>query len=526
MGRRSKKKRPIPDSHVPHPANAPSATVGGQTVSGQAPARSGPASGPRPGPSRRNTGRFRGWRGWLLRVSLCVLSPVLVLGLLEAGLRLGGYGYPTGFFLAPDAGGNCTTNDRFGWRFFPRSLAREPQLCVLPPKPAGSVRIFILGESAAMGTPDPAFSFGRVLEVMLRQQYPGLRFEVVNGAMVAINSHVVREIARDCAARQPDLFVVYMGNNEVIGPYGPGTVFQRWSPSLGMVRASLMVKSTRVGELLGDVVGKFQGNRGTPDHWRGLEMFLDNPVAADDPRMPAVYDNYRRNLTDICRTARREGAAAVLCTVAVNLRDFSPLASQHGTGLTSEDLAKWELTCKTAGELEAGNHLAEAIEQYEAAARIDDRFAELQFRTAQCLLKAGRLPEARKRFEAARDLDALRFRADSRINSLVREVAGEQASAGIRLADAEQAFAEATGWTSESISKKPADLEVHSAKPTDSDVHPATGLFYEHVHLTFEGNYLLARTVLDQVRAALPQLAAAGERGAVPRGSAVRNCWP
>ena len=72
--------------------------------------------------------------------------------------------------------------------------------------------------------------------------------------MTAINSHVVLEIARDCAAHQPDLFVVYMGNNEVIGPYGPGTVFQQWSPSRKLIRANVWLKSTRVGQLLGDAI--------------------------------------------------------------------------------------------------------------------------------------------------------------------------------------------------------------------------------------------------------------------------------
>ncbi len=248
--------------------------------------------------------RFRGWRGWLLRLALLVLSPLLLFGLLEAGLRLGGYGYPTGFFLGPDAHGTCTTNYRFGWRFFPRPLARSPQPCFLSAKPAAAIRIFVLGGSAAMGMPDPSYNFGQILALMLRQRYPDLQFEVVNGAMTAINSYVTLEIARDCAARQPDLFVVYLGNNEVIGPYGPGTVFQRWSPSLRMVRGSLWVKSTRVGELLGEVVARFRGNRGEPRGWGGMEMFLNNTVAADDPRLTAVYDNYRRNLTDICRLAR------------------------------------------------------------------------------------------------------------------------------------------------------------------------------------------------------------------------------
>ena len=41
-------------------------------------------------------------------------------------------------------------------------------------------------------------------------------------------------------------------------------------------------------------------------------------------------------------------------------------------------------------------------------------------------------------------------------------------------------------------------------------------LFYEHVHLTFDGNYLLARSVVDQVCQALPHLAGVPKQGAIP----------
>jgi hypothetical protein len=58
---------------------------------------------------------------------------------------------------------------------------------------------------------------------MLHDKYPGLTFEVHTAAMVAINSHAIREIAADCAEHDPDLFILYMGNNEVVGPFGPGT---------------------------------------------------------------------------------------------------------------------------------------------------------------------------------------------------------------------------------------------------------------------------------------------------------------
>ena len=448
-----------------------------------------------PGP-----GRFRGWRGWLLRLSLAVLAPLLFVGLFEVSLRLTGYGYPTGFYLGPDARGGYTTNYRFGWRFFPRLLCRDPMPCLLSAKPltakpAGTIRIFVLGSSAAQGIPDPSFSFGAILAVMLRDQFPDTRFEVINGAMVAINSHTVLEIARDCADREPDLFVVYTGNNEVTGPFGPGTVLQPFSPSLRMVRANLWVKSTRVGQLLNDVTERVRSREGDPSLWREKEMSVYSPIAADDPRLAVVYDHYRQNLTDICAVAQRGGAAVVLSTIAVNLRDFPPMASLHRSDLSPEDLAKWESLYKQGGDLEGNNRWPDALEQFDAAAKIDDRYAELQFRLGQCLLKAGRFAEARERFESARDLDALRVRADSHINAIVRQVAAEQDPAGFQFVDAERILAE-----------------------SDPDSHgiPGADLFYEHVHLTFAGNYQLARAVLDHVCQALPQLGSRGQSGEVP----------
>jgi hypothetical protein len=89
-------------------------------------------------------------------------------------------------------------------------------------KKAGTVRIFVLGESAAAGTPDPSFGFARILDVMLRQRHPGTDFEVINAAMRGINSHIVRRIAQECLQYEPDLLLLYMGNNEFVGLYVPG----------------------------------------------------------------------------------------------------------------------------------------------------------------------------------------------------------------------------------------------------------------------------------------------------------------
>ena len=82
-------------------------------------------------------------------------------------------------------------------------MARAPYPISIPQdKPPDTVRMFVFGESAALGDPQPAFGLPRMLQAMLELRHPGTQFEVVNAAMIAINSHVILPIARDCAARR------------------------------------------------------------------------------------------------------------------------------------------------------------------------------------------------------------------------------------------------------------------------------------------------------------------------------------
>jgi hypothetical protein len=102
-------------------------------------------------------------------------------------------------------------------------------------KTADTYRIFVLGESAALGIPIPSTSFARILEVMLRDHSPERRFEIINTAMTAINSNVILPTARECAGHRPDLFIVFMGNNEVVGPFGTAGVLGPFASSRSLI---------------------------------------------------------------------------------------------------------------------------------------------------------------------------------------------------------------------------------------------------------------------------------------------------
>jgi len=411
-----------------------------------------------------------GWRFWLSRIATGVLVPIALLGAVEVTLRFFDVGFPTDLTQPCTVHGHPAAcyNLFFVAPFFPPGMIKTPQVYAIPAvKPPKTYRIFVLGESAAMGDPDPAYAFSRYLDAMLEQRFPAIKFEVVNTSSVAINSHVLLPIARALGQQRPDVFIIYSGNNEVVGPYGPGTALTSSFMSLRLIRSSIFLRSTRIGQLLTRL--------GTPKkEWGGMEMFLDKQVPATSPLMKYTYANFESNLRDTVAEARKSGALVLVSTVATNLKDCAPFASQHRQGLSQEDLRQWSALVQQASDLENAQSYDQALKHYLSAARLDDQYAELEFRIAETFWKLGDYSQARQHFQRARDLDTLRFRADSKINDINRSVATSHP--GAELVDAEAIFAQ------------------NSAKGIIG-----SDLVYEHVHLTPAGNYLLARTIFLRI---------------------------
>jgi tetratricopeptide (TPR) repeat protein len=417
-------------------------------------------------------------RRWFYRLLAALLVPVLTLVAVEVGLRLAGYGHPASFFVKTRIHGEnfYVNNDFFGIRFFPPELVRIPTpLRMAETKPPHTCRVFVLGESAALGDPEPAFGVGRYLQVLLQERYPGTRFEVVCGAMTAINSHALLPIARECAGHEGDLWVIYMGNNEFVGPFGAGTVFGAQTPPLWVVRLNVALKGTRLGQLISRLGSKL----GRQKSWGGMKMFSEQQVAPDDPRKGLVYDHFATNLRDILAAGRSCGAKMVVSTVASNLKDCAPFASKHSASMTADETAQWNHFVGEGKESEKVGDLQGALTNYAAAAHLDEHHAETEFKLGRCAAALTN-DAARRYFESARDNDSLAFRADSRINQIIRDTVSKAAGPDLRLSDAEARLAESS----------PRGI-------TGSE------LMFEHVHPTAEGNYLLARTIAEQAATVL-----------------------
>ncbi|HWF18851.1 MAG TPA: tetratricopeptide repeat protein [Verrucomicrobiae bacterium] len=421
---------------------------------------------------------------WAARCAIAVVIPLLVLGGLELALRMMGHGFPTSFFVRTQISGRdfFVTNEKFGYRFFPPALARTPlPLRMSAVKPTNEFRIFLFGESAAQGDPDPSFGAWRYLEALLRERYPGTDFRVVCTAMTAINSHAILPIARECARHDGDMWIIYMGNNELVGPFGASTAFGPRAPNRALVRASLALRKTKIAQWMDTLLAKTSHGKNAPQSWSGLNMFKENKIHPDDPSWRRTCNNFSGNLEDIVSLGNASHVPVLLSTVASNLKDCAPFASLHPANFPGSQKTDWEHLYQDGTNAEYKGDFSGALAAYKNAMKIDPAFAELWFRLGNCDLALTNFKDAKYEFERARDCDALVFRAESRINKIIKDTAARHADKNVHLVDAAEMLAEESpnGITGQEI-------------------------FYEHVHLNPAGNYLLARAFAGEIALMLP----------------------
>ena len=408
-----------------------------------------------------------------------IVAPVALLGLGELGLRAADYGQTTRVFVKRELGGKAfyVSNRAFYEQFFSESiydLWRMAEFQVPAEKDPNAYRVFVLGGSAVFGTPpDPDFSVSRFLEVMLRTRYPDRRIEVYTCAHPCLSSNVMWGVARACAKLQPDLFVVYMGNNEVNGYFGAVTTVGRRLPwALFFIRASMLLSDLRLAQLVTGTSGNL---------WRPEAPDFEPHLFLDDALLEKTYGRFRTNLEGICKAGAGAGCPVVLCTVGCNVRDWVPELSANRLDLSAPEKDLWEARYQAGIALEEDGAYDKALEAYTEAAKIDDTHGELQFRVGRCYWELEDYDLARAHFVRAWDSDLLRARVPRRINEIIDQTAHDLAGDGVHVVDAARILA-------------------------DHSPHQCVGreFFYDNVHLTLDGNYIVARAVFEQVARVLP----------------------
>ena len=353
---------------------------------------------------------------------------------------------------------------------FLKSMSKQSFARVKPP---GVKRIFVIGGSAALGWPGPTpAAFTGYLQRAYDAVAPG-RFEVINAAAMSYGSHRVLDFLADIVALDPDLVVIWSGNNEYI----ESNAFSAYGRTAGMrgvqrvLRHSHLYRSIRLG--LGAVApALFAGPSGkditdprqAPQVRRGMYG-----RSADIDR--TVLENYRANLHEMARVLAEHGVPGALCTVPVNLAEWVP-DRQLPAIPDPEQARRWQELNRAALLAGEQGRFAEAATALDALLALTPRYAMGHYLQGVSLQQLGRAAEARAAFSRARDNDPRPIRALSAFEATIREVA---ANTGLALVDLEGAFAAAS----------PAGV-------------PGLNLFLDYVHPNEAGHKLVAVTVLEQ----------------------------
>ncbi len=349
-------------------------------------------------------------------------------------------------------------------RYFPSGPAMLPefkQALFRRDKPAGSVRVFCLGESSMFGTP---YTMNATIPSMLRGQLrrllPGREIEVVNLGAAAINSNVIADIAPLLPRYSPDLVILYAGHNEFYGPDGAGASFlEKWFPPLTQLKYRL--RSLRLVRFASRLLTQAaHPPEGGANLMREVSRGAQVPLESDDARR--VFANFARNLRAIAEVFRGAGIPFVVGDVSSNLM-FPPFAPEapEGFGGVARQVAQGEAALLRP--------------RLERAASGDTGNAFFAYWLGRCLLAQGDSAGARRLLERARDLDLLKFRAPRRIDEIIHAVCDRER---IPLAGVDSAF----------TALSPGGIT-------------GSGLFWEHLHPTAFGYYTIAgtflRTILD-----------------------------
>jgi tetratricopeptide (TPR) repeat protein len=398
-----------------------------------------------------NRHKLRGWKA----VAVVLLAPVVFFGALEAGFWLFGLFPPLRLLEVREHEGRkyFTTNPDYGRLFLQRTDVPVPPALWTPvEKPPGTRRVVLLGESAAAGFPMTDYHLGRLVQARWKARYPDIPVEVINLSMVAINSHALREFAREALALDPDLFVLYAGHNEVIGSFGPAAKFGPVVSSAALARAALAVRRTRTGRAIESLLAAMAPSAAP---WQGLDEFRGVRVAHDDPALEGMLANTAENFRAITRLALDHGAKVLFCLPAVNLNDWPPLASVP----PDEGGRDAVLAAQESGDF-SGFRSAAVV--YEAARQRES---------------AGDLGRAWPLYRRALDLDQQRIRADSRVRALQADLAAQYGG--------DVAMVDAHRWLHEANPRFPGGREF----------------FLEHVHLTMKGRVAVAELIVDGMAA-------------------------
>lgn len=356
-----------------------------------------------------------------------LLIPVLFFVLLEGGLRLADYGNDFPLFKPLEEDTRyLVRNSEVARRYFAQQANVPAALhdVFAAVKGVDEYRIFVQGGSTAAGFPFyHGGAFSRMLAHRLQQTFPDRTIEVVNTAMDAVSTYTLLDLADEIIAQRPDAVLIYAGHNEYYGALGAGST-ESLGRFRGLVSAYLRLQRLRSVQLLRHAFDGIAAGFGSDDTEGDAgtlmaQMVGEQLIAYGSPAYDLGLRQFRANLSDLLAKYEREGIPVFIATLASNERDQRPFETVFAPGT---DRVAWQRVYDGGIEaLRRGNVVA-ARAAFTEATRMDTLAADGFYGLGRAAEAAGDTAAALEAFVAARDRDALRFRAPEAVNDIIREV--------------------------------------------------------------------------------------------------------
>jgi len=157
-----------------------------------------------------------------------------------------------------------------------------------------TIRVFIIGGSVAM-----LFS-KEILETCLNEFFPSRNFEVINCGMGGYDSYRVYLVEREILNYNPDLIIIFSGNNEYFDPV---------KINLRLYYLNKFLRRMQIYRKLQAKFKKCYKKKGKVKNLRSQEERIKG---------------YGKYLKLMVKAAKEKDIPIILCTLPVNLKDYPP----------------------------------------------------------------------------------------------------------------------------------------------------------------------------------------------------------
>ena len=412
------------------------------------------------------------------------LIPIVVLVSLELILRLTGYENNLNIVSSVERNNKnyYTINQLVGKRYFDEDrlyYKKGAHDYFEVNKQPNTIRIFCFGESTTAGFPyEYNATPTEFLKERLNNALPDKNIEVINTAIAATNSFTVNEFAKELVKYNPDLFIVYMGQNEFYGVYGVGSTISVGGGNRWIIKTYLWLQQFKTFLLLKKIINSisdlFKSDSSEEDKLLMEQMAENHSIRYNDSDYKTAVKNFKENYAELIETAKENKIPIIISTLVINEGDLPPFVSLRSETLNDTLKKKGQILFDSGIKEQMDGKYQNAISYFKKSLVIDSLPANVHYKLAECYKKLGQYKDAKAEFSLARDLDGLRFRAPSEFNLIIKNLAD---AFKVPLADVNKEFKE----------------------NSFNDII-GSDLLMDHVHPNIKGYFLLSKTWFNAIK--------------------------